>query len=171
MITSSTFLKNQTSGLCINILDSKQSFHDDAIHVQSSICALQSWNNTALQHRSTATSQHCNIATPQHRNTAALQHRNTAALQHCSTAALQHCNITAQQYRNITGRLYSFKHIELRPLSDQSCSAQLFFFSSNITGGLYSFKRIELRTLSDQSCMSAQITVSILLVRMYITHL
>ena len=81
------------------------------------------------------------------------------------------------QYRNTTPKVSSYililyeltfgvvlqycaihihKRIGLRLLSDQSCSAQLFFFSSNITGGLYSFKRIELRTLSDQSC-SAQL--------------
>ena len=100
----------------------------------------------ALQYRSTATSQHCNTAALQYRSTATLQYRSTATLQYRSTATPQHCSTAT----------HSFKHIELRTLSDQSCSAQLFFFSSNITGGLYSFKRIELRTLSDQSC-SAQL--------------
>ena len=115
---------------------------------------LIKWNSTtcntaALQHSSTATPQHCNnatmqhrnTATPQHCNTAALQHRSTATPQHCNTAALQHCSTAILQYCNTAA-----------PLSDQSFSAQLFFFSSKITGGLYSFQPIELRPLSDQSC-------------------
>ena len=139
----------------IGLGNTKQSRGAQLNNQHRSTATLQYHSTSTLKYRSTATPQHCNTAALQHCNTAALQHCNTAALQHCNTAALQHHSTAALQYRSTatpqhcSTATHSFKRIELRTLSDQSCSAQLFFCSSNITGGLYSFKRIELRTLSD----------------------